>query len=254
MPHEGSSPLLAYVEDCLPGGTAAERLALARRYGLALEVANRGRAVTAPLLDAGVRVVSVQAYRLHEFHPLHPDQEFRRMAAPHVIETLDLAASCGALHIVAVCGFGERVADRPYERCLEFFARLAAPARERGVRILLEPLSPLRAAAMTDLDEFQRMVDELDASDVFATLLDTGHLADGGHDPGEVFRTWRHPVHEVQLRGARSLPPAETDPLEAWLSDLPQPPAVVAVEHRVPIADSDLDRLLDRLRGLTYAA
>ena len=53
-------PELAYVEHALPGA-AAERLALARRLGLGLEVADGDGTDVAAIAASGLRVVTVQA-------------------------------------------------------------------------------------------------------------------------------------------------------------------------------------------------
>lgn len=239
---------VAYVEHCLPAPDEAARLALARRHGLALEVANRIGRDLGPVLDSGLDVVTLEAYDLHEFHPLHPDPRRRERGFEHVRDTIEKAAAAGVPRVLAVCGFGEPCA-RPYEECLAFFRRLAPVAAGLGVRIMIEPLSPLRAGAMTDPRDVARLIDELAAPAVFTSLLDTGHIVDGGHDLARYFAAWPHPVEEIQVRGPRSAPPAVDFDLRPLLAALATPPAVVAIEHRRPIEPAALAPLLRNLRA-----
>lgn len=242
-----SAPLLAYVEDCLPAATFAGRIELARDLGLALEVADRPETDLAPIQAAGLAVVTLQAFGMHELHPLHPDPERRRAANVYVRAVLARAARARIPRVLTVCGFGRCVTDRAAERCIEFFSALADAARGSGVRILIEPLSPLRADAMTDPDDVARLLAELAQPDVFAAVLDTGHLLDGGHDPEAVLRTWSAPLAELQLRGADSRPPPPDVPLRRWLA-AGRCPEVVSVEHRVAIAPVELSLLIAHLR------
>lgn len=239
---------LAYVEHSLPAADEAGRIALARAHGLALEVANRIGRDLAPLLAAGLEVVTLEAYDLHDFHPIHPDPRRRERGFEHVCDTIEKAAAAGIPRVLAVCGFGEPC-ERPYEECLGFFRRVAPLAAERGVRVMIEPLSPLRAGAMTDPCEVARLLDELESPEVFTSLLDTGHVLDGGHDLVAYFTAWPHAVEEVQVRGPRSTPPPPELELRPALEALQEPPAVLCVEHRRPIAAEALPALLERLRA-----
>jgi hypothetical protein len=241
-------PLLTYTESSLPGAGREERFASAREHRLALEVANDGGLDEEALRRSGLRVATVQAYRMHEFHPLHRDPARRRQAAPHVRDTLEAAARLGTSRIVAACGFGHDLADRPFERCLDFFGPLAGSASALGVRIMIEPLSPSRTAAMASPAEIVRLLAHLDRPDVFSLVLDTGHLADAGFDLEVFFREWDHPVEELQLKGPASAPPSSAMPVEKWLKMLPETPDVLCVEHRKPVSRSDMAGLIGALR------
>lgn len=242
--------ILGYVEDSLPGRDRQERARLAARLGLALEVANRGEVDPAPYARAGVAVVTVQAWGMHDHHPLHPDPARRAAAAAHLRDTIDLAARLGAPRVLAVCGYGPLSCGDPFDRCLEFFAASAPHARDRGVRILIEPLSRLRAPAAAGTEAVARLLAALALPEVFGAALDTGHLLDDRRDPGEVLASWGPEVEELQLRGPASVAPGPDLPLEAWLARLARPPAVLVVEHRAAIGSAELDALVERLRRL----
>ena len=237
--------ILAYTENSIPG-TVSERLELAARENLALEVANEGNFSIE--LYQGFQIVSAIAYRMHDFHPIHSDRTHREQAFPHVRETIEIAAKLNVPRIVTVCGFGYELADNPFERCLDFFSSLAPYAKAAGVKIMIEPLSPLRVGVMTDPEEIARLIDMLNEPSVFSIMLDTGHLVDSGIELNSFFANWNRPVEEIQLKGPRSSPPNPTMPVKQWLEALPQPPAVISPEHRQPTTVEDLVHLVNVLR------
>ncbi|MEM7310677.1 MAG: TIM barrel protein [Planctomycetota bacterium] len=240
-------PLLAYAFDSLPGAPR-ERWELARRLGLAVEPADRPETDLA-LAPPDVPLPTLQAFGMHELHPLHADAEARRGALPYVLGVLGRAASAGIPRVLTASGFRPAVADRAVERCLDFYAALAPRARELGVRVLIEPLSPKRAGALTDPAAVAGLLRELDQPDVFGAALDTGHLLDAGLDPARIVGGWDSPVEELQLRGPRGAPPPVDARTLAWLHAPTREPAVVAVEHRQPINVVALERLVELLRG-----
>lgn len=241
-------PVLAYAESSLPVASLPDRLELLLREGLALEVANQGNVLVEAYRQAGVQISAVQAYRMHDVHPLHRDRHARQAAVTHVRETLELAAELGAPRIVTVCGFGHELADRPFDRAVDFFHQFADPAKKLGVRVAIEPLSPIRCGALTNPREIADLIDILGDPEVFSMLLDTGHLADSGIELNSFFRHWNRPIEELQLKGPRSQPPTPAMPISQWLKALPNPPAVVCVEHRQPISLGELAALLAALR------
>jgi hypothetical protein len=240
-------PTLAHVEHCLPGAPH-ERLALARRLDLALEVADRDGTDLESIAASGLAVATVQAWRLHDVHPLHPDPAVRALAPGIVEAAMDVAVRLGAPRLLCVCGFGQAIADAPFERSLEHFAALAPRARERGLRLVIELLGPGRCAAMTAPEDLRRLLEALDAPDVFAAALDSGHLLDAGLDPLEVLGAWRPPLAELQLRGPGSAPPGPDLPLERWLAAAPPSLEVVAVEHGAPQPPAEVEALVQRVR------
>jgi len=245
---KGSPVTLAYVEHALPGA-ARQRLELAQRLGLALEVADRPETDLGAIAASGLPIATVQAWRMHEVHPLQPGARPRGVALDVVEHAMDVAVRLGAARVLTVCGFGMERTDAPFERSLEFFLELAPRARARRLSILIEPLSPLRAAHMTSLEDQKRLMAALVREGCFATAFDTGHLLDGGQDPGRVLTTWPHPIFELQLRAAASEAPSETTPLERWIEALPAGTQVVAIEHHRPLHPGSLELLLARVRA-----
>ena len=85
------------------------------------------------------------------------------------------------------------------------------------------------------------------APETFGVALDLGHLADAGLAI-EDLPPWNARIDELQLKGPASRPPPGDFPLEATLGLLPEPPAVVCVEHREPIRREAFDHLVTHLR------
>ncbi|MEB3829873.1 sugar phosphate isomerase/epimerase family protein [Phormidium sp. CCY1219] len=241
-------PRLAYAETSLPVASVLQRIELARRENVALEVANKGNFPVEVYRRSRLEISAVQAYLMHEFHPLHRDRDRRRPARAHVLETLELAAKLGAPRIVTVCGFGEQLADRPIDRAVEFFSQIIEPAKRLGVRVAIEPLSPKRCAALTHPQEIAQLIEQLGEPAVFGMLLDTGHLADSGIHLDEFFCQWNEAIEELQLKGVGSTAPTGTMPVLQWLNSLSELPEVVCVEHRERISREKCAALLSLLR------
>lgn len=217
---------------------------------MALEIANCGDVPVEVYQKAQIPIVAVQAYQMHEFHPLHRDPDHRHQAVLHVAETLELAARLNSPRIVTVCGFGHDWVDSPLARSIEFFAALADKAKDLGIHIMIEPLSPKRAGAMTDPDHIVQLLHHLNQPEVFSLLLDTGHLLDSGVDLSSFISTRQYPIEELQLKGINSAPPDLTMPIAEWLARMPVPPEVICVEHRQPITWAEFDRLAAGLKQL----
>ncbi|ABW26688.1 sugar phosphate isomerase/epimerase family protein [Acaryochloris marina] len=239
-------PILAYNESSLPAPSLGERLQLAAEQHLALEIANHGNLDLAPYLKRNIPIAAVQAYAMHDVHPLHTNARHRQQALHHVYQTLEVAAQLQAPRIVTVCGFGTAVVDSPFEHCLDFFSRCAAQAKTLGIKIMIEPLSPRRCTAMTEPYRIGQLVETLAEPEVFTTLLDTGHLLDSGYDLEAFLSNWPFPTEELQLKGPNSSPPNFS--LGQWLRQLPFQPAVLCVEHRQPITLSGFNQLISAIR------
>jgi len=236
---------LAYVAHLLPG-SLDERVEHARRLGLAVEVADGIGPDVTTWRRAGLEVPTLAAWGMHELHPLHRDADARAASVGYVLGVLERAARAHVPNVLTACGFHPASTERVRARCLDFYGALAPRARELGVRILIEPLSPLRAGALNEPADVDRLIVEL-GDDVFATALDTGHLLDARLDPGEVLRTWRSPVNELQLRGADSRPPSPRLPFASWIAAHAEL-EVVTIEHRETIAVPALNELVASVR------
>jgi len=243
------TPILAYDENSLPANNWADKFNLIVKENLALEIANKGNLDIGIYRQSGIHIVSVQAYAMHEFHPLHPDSYHRQQAWYHVRETLQIAAQLDVPRIVTVCGFGFDLIDNPWERSLDFFASLVVPAKAAGVQIMIEPLSPRRVGVLTNPRDIVSLIEMLDEPEVFSLVLDTGHLIDSGYDLDTFFDNWNYPIAELQLKGALSTPPNVNMPVKSWLESLEQLPKVVCIEHRQPICLQDFEQLVMVLRG-----
>lgn len=230
---------IAYNEDSLPAASQLERFAAVKQWGLALEIANHGTVSIENYQQGGISISAVQAYLMHDFHPLHLDPEHRHQAIVHVEDTLSLAAQLNAPRIITVCGFGHDLADCPFERSIEFFSRFVNRAKTLGVRIMIEPLSPKRLGAMAHPDEIVQLVNGLNQPKVFSIVLDTGHLLDSGFVLDDFFSTWQHPIEELQLKGRSSAPPDVPLPVANWLEAMQTQPRVICVEHRQPVTWKD---------------
>lgn len=243
------TPILAYTEHNLPAATPAERFELARGHGLALEVAHKDDDRAQRARDAGLSIATLQAWRLHEVHPIHPDKQVRGEAYEHLRRTIELAAKLGVPRVIAVAGYGSTICADPFAEARAFFRFLAPVARENKVRVLLEPLSPLRCAALTAPMVLAQLLEELGSPDVFGCAIDTGHVIDSGREVGEYLERWPRGVEELQLKDKGSSPPGVDAPLARWLRKLKAAPEVVCVEHRLPIEVQELATLLRHLRA-----
>ena len=243
------TPHLAYVEHNLPASTPEERFALARAHSLELEIAHKDDDRAQRARDAGLTIATLQAWRLHEVHPIHPDKKVRGEAYEHLRRTIELAANLGVSRVIAVAGYGQEICADPFEEARAFFRFLAPVARDNKVRVLLEPLSPLRCAALTAPMVLARLLEEIESPDVFGSAIDTGHVIDSGREVAEYLERWPRAIEELQLKGKGSSPPELDVPLARWLRKLKSPPDVVCVEHRLPIEAPELGKLLEHLRG-----
>lgn len=242
-------PELAWVEHDLPAETLEERLALARAHGLALEVAHKDDDRARRVQASGATIVTLQAWKLHESHPIHPERSVRSAAYAHLVATIELAAELGVPRVLAIAGYGNEICADPFAEARSFFRFVAPIAREKKVRVLIEPLSPLRCAALTAPLVLARLLDEIESPDVFSSAIDTGHVIDSGREVGDYLARWPHAVTELQLKGKGSSPPGNDVPLARWIARLARAPEVVCVEHRLAIEPEELVRVVAHLRG-----
>jgi endonuclease IV len=227
---------------------AAQVAARARSLDVALELASVTAAELAAFGDA--RIATLQAWRMHDAHAFLAGAPERAQGVAVLAAAVDLAASRGVPRVLAVCGFGACEPGAAFERSTEQFRRVAAHARARGVRVVIERLGARRTNAMLGADEHARLHEALAATDVFGCALDTGHMLDAGEDPERVIAGWQLPIEELQLRGRDGAPPGQGDSLERWIGACRRRPAVVCIEaKRAADSPAELDALLARVRA-----
>jgi len=241
------SPLLTYTETSLPG-PAASRFERAHRRGLALEVEDWGDVNPTIYTRSGLTIATVQVCRLKKDPPTATGRRERRRALEHIESGLELADRLDARRALTICAYGEEVADSPLERALDLFDRAGRRARELGVRLLIEPLSPKRSPIFHDPSEVISLLRTLDQPDNFGLAIDTGHLIDGELDPLESLTSIDYPITELQLRGADGAAPNLEMPFAEWFDALEAPPEVLSIEHRDEIEVEDFEELLATLR------
>lgn len=78
------SLILSYNKNSLPGTSRVEQIQLAQEYNLPLEIANDGKATAEIYQNSNLQITAVQAYLMHEFHPLHPELFYRQQAYVHL--------------------------------------------------------------------------------------------------------------------------------------------------------------------------
>jgi hypothetical protein len=241
------APILTYVAHSLPAESWARRAELCREHGLALEVAHRrgGASIARSLSPCRS---PLQAYGLHEGHALSARSEARSAGLAHLLETIEIAGRAGILRVLAVCGFGHAPVTRAFERSLAFFREGIDCARAARVRVVIELLGTQRASAMTEPAELARLIEALDAPEVFATAVDTGHLLDGGKDPSTILAGWSPPLEELQLRGPDGSAPRDPRLVERCFASLANLPPVVCVEHHERLDEGDFGALVARVR------
>lgn len=247
-----SAPVLAYDESSLPGTTRRERLELAEELGLALEVRHDAMFDAGDFDQAKVPIVTLQAYELHYAHPLSPDHAQRALGVRHIEAALRAAHEAEIPRVLTVAGFGKQVCDEPHARAVEAFRQVEPLARELGVRVAIELLSPRRAGALTSPDEHLALLSELDAPDVFGPALDTGHLLDAERDPGAVVARYLPALEQLQLRGADSTAPGDLD--LTFLESVGSGVRVVSIEHAERIAADAARALVTRVRAAAVFA
>ena len=120
-------------------------------------------------------------------HATTPDAALRARSWDHVARLIDLCADLGDDGVIvfgspkqrsSTGGMSAADATRHY---IDGFAKLAPRAIERGVTLLVEPLSPGQSDVVTSLDEAAAIVKEIDSPGV-RTMFDVHNAVDETED------------------------------------------------------------------------
>ncbi len=110
------------------------------------------------------------------------DQKLFRTAIDENLRIIDEASEIGARCVVFVAGGipeGSKDLTGARERCLEGLASILPYARERDVRIGLEPLHPMTSAfrsCLTTLGEANDWIEKLDVGPELSIVIDVYHV------------------------------------------------------------------------------
>jgi hypothetical protein len=232
---------VAYVERSLPGADLDAARDLARRWDLRVERRDADwNGVPDPQL------VVLQAYSLHEQHPLDPDPLVRGLARAAVKQTIERAGRAGVPYVLTAPGFGDALVRDPVDVAFAAYREFVETAERAGVTLLVELLSPRRLPVLSRAADLAQWMRALDAGPRLQVALDTGHLLDAGLDPLAVVRDWPLEVGLLQLRGPGGAFPPHGMPLKSLLSEAR--PAVVSVEHHERVEEPQVEAFVARLR------
>ncbi|HET8547165.1 MAG TPA: sugar phosphate isomerase/epimerase family protein [Bryobacteraceae bacterium] len=135
--------------------------------------------------DAGLSFVGLHWLMVSPpgLHITTPDKAVRERSWQHIRTLIDLCADLGPGGVMvfgspqqrsSTGGLRARDATRNY---IEGLASVASQAEERGVTILIEPLSPAQTDVVTTLDEAAAYVDQI-GSPAIQTMFDTHNAVD----------------------------------------------------------------------------
>ncbi|MGD9505392.1 MAG: sugar phosphate isomerase/epimerase family protein [Syntrophobacteraceae bacterium] len=150
-------------------------------------------AIRETLRSNGVAISNVNAFMHHAdgdtYHPtwIENDPALRAKRVDYTLRCIDLAAALGAKTISTEPGGpleGGMTAEEGFRIYREGLAAVEERAREKGVRILIEPEPDL---LIENSAQFLRMHKELDPA-VFGLNFDIGHFYCVGEDPKALVR------------------------------------------------------------------
>lgn len=195
---------LGITDFAVPGHGLEEKLRVAEKHGLWLEIANEGAVwkfwrwkSLLPSFD--VRVRSVQAFLQHRLSLLSRSQIERKAALNHVEQTIELASNLSAEHVVVALCYGKPGVENADEVLVKSLKELAGSAAEHGVTVGLEPLDRKRTEYRPTAEEVWEVVKLVDSEHV-KLVLDTGHLWENGEDVKGVLEKFGDRVSEVHLK------------------------------------------------------
>lgn len=155
------------------------------------------------LSNHGLQISNVNAFMHHAdgdtYHPswIEKDRALRAKRVDYTLRCIDLAASLGAQNISTEPGGPLEGMSR--KQGLTFFreglAAVEERAREKGIRILIEPEPGL---LIENSRQFLDLFKELDPN-VFGINFDVGHFFCVGEDPSDLLRSMREIIHHIHL-------------------------------------------------------
>jgi sugar phosphate isomerase/epimerase len=201
---------LGCAEYAVPGRSLIDKLIFLRDRGMWLELANDGtkemREVMSAVGSTGARILSVQAYRLHDLQLPSGDRGEAEAALRHVFETMEMAAGVGAENVVTTAAYGDPGMPNALERCVEIYRELGKAAGDLGVTVSVEPLGRNRTSFIPGLRDVVAFVSRV-GSEWVRPMADTMHIHDNGDPVYDVIARHLDLLSEIQLRDTGSLPP-----------------------------------------------
>jgi sugar phosphate isomerase/epimerase len=166
------------------------------------------RDIRRALDDNGLEISNINAFMHHAdgdtYHPswIEPDAGLRAKRIEYTLGCIDLAESLGAQTLSTEPG-GPLQGMRPEEGLRLFkegLMRVEGRAREKGIRILIEPEPGL---LIENSREFLSLYGELDP-DVFGLNCDIGHFFCVDEDPIRIIQEMQGVIHHFHLEDISS--------------------------------------------------
>jgi sugar phosphate isomerase/epimerase len=161
------------------------------------------RKIRTALSNHGLQISNVNAFMHHAdgdtYHPswIERDPALRAKRVDYTLRCIDLAASLGAENISTEPGgpLEGMSRDEGLRLFKEGLAAVEDRAREKGIRILIEPEPDL---LIENSRQFLELFKELDPN-VFGINFDVGHFFCVGEDPSDLLRSMSEIVHHIHL-------------------------------------------------------
>ncbi len=161
------------------------------------------RKIRSALSSHGLQISNINAFMHHAdgdtYHPswIEKDPALRAKRVDYTLRCIDLAANLGAANISTEPGGPLEGMTR--EEGLRLFKEglgaVEARAREKGIRILIEPEPGL---LIENSRQFLDLFNELDP-EVFGINFDVGHFYCVGEDPSDLLVSMRDIIHHIHL-------------------------------------------------------
>ncbi len=200
--------MLGCAEFCIPGKNLEEKLEVAKKRNLWVELVNYKKRDLNVLSSFNVEIKSVQAYLLHSLSLLSKNAAIQKAALTHVKDTIKMASNVGAENVATVPTYGFEHAAQPHKKCIEIFRELSNHALACDVKLLIEALSQKRTSFLPSLAEVGKLVKNIDRENVHL-MADTCHIYDSGEDAAVVLGKFSSEIIELHLKDSGSKPPGK---------------------------------------------